>query len=138
MKGGVLQHRLRHTEGCIVRFSLVVLISKNFATLHLASANIMSPLCSCSCAVFTKRNSVMWNMRPSSHSGSRTSTCHPNFYNSVREAKAVEIMHDVCEGLKRLYPGLPAYFAYVTERDPDGCWYSIHFVYGNQDNQPVE
>jgi hypothetical protein len=60
------------------------------------------------------------------------------FYHSVSETKAVEIMHDLQEGLKRLYPNVPAYFAYVTERDPDGCGYHNHFVYGNQDNPPAE
>jgi aromatic ring-cleaving dioxygenase len=60
------------------------------------------------------------------------------FYHSVSEVNAVDIMRDLCEGLKRLYPGVPAYFAYVTERDPDSCGYHNHFVYGNQDNPPAE
>jgi hypothetical protein len=58
------------------------------------------------------------------------------FNKSITEKKAVWMMQHLFTKLQAEYPGIPAYFAFVTERDPDGLGYHNHFVYGNLNKIP--
>lgn len=60
------------------------------------------------------------------------------FNRSASEQKAVWFMKRLFKELQKLYPDTPAYFAYVTEKDPDGLGFHNHFVYGNRDKATAE